>query len=588
MRIALEMSPTQVRLMAVTLISLVGAWLAWSVFQVNIEFDDGYATLTNARFRLGLSEHFYSNRAPLMALLMVPAEVLKNSLGLHPMDVRVAHALTALLHLAYLIGTWFLLVRVHGRDLCALLAYAAALTTPVFFSYAPFLSHDLFPGILALWMVYLADRHLQAPRLRHWMLLVVLGTILAMIKQTFALVWLAIVILTPMLLLLQRAKSDQWRAAAGLFAAAATSGIITWFAYGAALAPGFGNEPLWLRPWLQISLVSSNYASEGGAWAAFYPWVYVQNLWAYGILTMMLIVPGLALAIWKGTQLERLVALFWLFMVLCLHLTPYKEVRYLAFLAPFNAVLLVPILRRVWQERAFYRGVVLSVTAIGLALSAAEAQRIRDSYYAHVISDFLEPLPIHDAFQGRLIIGAPLSFVSPEGQAYYGDRYHRITHLTLNPIVSAYGYRTGHYLQLDHVRNINASVVRPGDIGLLASGALGRVEPFVRGNRQGLASDFVQVLGVAEIITLQREPGGYRVTGNHDGDTYVVLATSEDTLPSLLSNGHLDESDARRLFAWVELPAQVEVIAFRVLRRCNLGGCTRSGPSSTAGDSHSP
>jgi len=168
MRIPQKMNPNSVNALFGALLFLMGAWLAWSVIQVNIDLDDGYATLTNACFHLGQREHYYSNRAPLLAILLMPAEILKSALGLHPMDVRVAHAFMAILYLAYLIGTWVILVRLHGRDLSTLVGYTAALATPVFFSYAPFLSHDIFPGFLALWMVYLADAQLRIPSLGRW------------------------------------------------------------------------------------------------------------------------------------------------------------------------------------------------------------------------------------------------------------------------------------------------------------------------------------------------------------------------------------------------------------------------------------
>lgn len=584
MDVFLKTNPIRTSALLGLLLLLMGAWLVWSVVQVNIEFDDGYATLTNARFHLGQKEHYYSNRAPLMAIILIPAEFLKIILGLQPMDVRVAHAFIVLLHMVYLLGVWALLVRVHGRDLCSLIAYAAALVTPVFFSYAPFLSHDIFPGLLALWMVYLADAQLRAPLHGRWWAMVLLGAALALIKQSFALVWIGIVVILPLLLLIEKSDKRVWRTAIGLMLAALLSGLITWIGYGLALYPGLGAEPLWLRPWLQMTLISSNYDSVGGAWQAFYPWIYVQNLWAYGILAMLLVLPGLILALWRGSSFERLVALFWIFFVIALHLTPYKEVRYLAVLAPFNAVLLVQVLRRIWQSRLIYQWMVMLLLVTGLGLAFFEALRIRDPYYALAISDFLEPLPKANAFAGRVIMGPVLSFVSPEQFAFFGDRYHRITHLALSPIASAYDYRADHLIQLEKAFEISADMVRPGDIGLLANGAIGREKPFVRGNRQGLARGFTQILGLAELITLEREPGGYRIAEQERGASYLVISTSKGTRPSS-AQGHLEDSEAVRLFAWSELPQQAEVIAFRIIKYCNWNGCIRAGSSPETEDS---
>ncbi|MBK6740172.1 MAG: hypothetical protein IPG64_21240 [Haliea sp.] len=117
------------------------------------------------------------------------------------------------------------------------------------------------------------------------------------------------------------------------------SGAITWFAYGALLATPFGAEPIWWRPWLQIQAISRIYDIEGGALAGVRRSDLFRNLSAYGIVAMAPVLPGAAAAIVRGSSLERQVALFWLFLVAVLHLTPYKEVRYFAFLALLNAML---------------------------------------------------------------------------------------------------------------------------------------------------------------------------------------------------------------------------------------------------------
>ncbi|MCB1601428.1 MAG: glycosyltransferase family 39 protein [Xanthomonadales bacterium] len=560
--------------LSVAMLACLGCWLTWSALTVTVDSEDGYATLVNSLFYMQRGDHFLLYRPPLMAVLLMPAELLKSALQLQPMDMRAAHAVMALFNLIYLIGLWRMLVRVYGLDMPVLMAYAAAVLTPVFFSYAPFLNFDIFPGLLALGMVWLAARQLQEPSTRIWMALVIIGAALALIKQTYALIWVGLVVAMPVALIMEKATRTQWLTARQLVLGAALSGLLTWIGYAIALAPAMASDPFWLRPWLQITLITENYQTEGGAWAAFYAWVYLQNLWAYGLLAVALVVPGLAYCLARGSLFERLVALVWLFLVTAFHLTPYKEVRYLLVLAPLTAVLLVPVLRLIWQSSRAYRGLTVLVLVTGLSLSLAEAIRIRDPFYSQGITVFFEPLPKPEDFTGKLIFGRPLSFVSPESTAFFGDRYHRIMHMTISPIVAFHGYVQGQYLQVENADEVTADRVAPGDIAILASGALGRVAPFKRGNKTRLAQDFLQVLGLAEPITLTRAQAGYQIAGSQPGAQYLIVSTQAKTLPSLASMT-LDEGEAVRLFGWTSLPESAEVMAFRLLRRCTLSGCVR-------------
>jgi hypothetical protein len=553
---------------------LLTSWLVWAVFQVNIDFDDGYGNLANAGHFLGQRPEHFFNSAPLMAFLLTPVKLLSDGLGLHPLDLRPAHALMALLHIAYVIACWRLLVRIRGRDLPSLLAFAAAVATPVFFSYAPFINLDIFPGALMLWMVVLAHQQLHSPSPRIFWLLVLLGAALASLKQAFALIWVAIALGLPMLCWIEGAPRQQWLAAFRLWGAAVLSGVLTWLFYGAVLANPFAADPLWIRPWLQIQAISHIYDVEGGGWQVFYPWIYLRNVSAYGILAMLLVLPGLVLAFWRGQSIERLVAMVWLLLLVALHLTPYKEVRYLAFLAPLTAVLIAPVLQQVWQQREIYRWIALIALSAGLLLSVAEALRLANPYYQSAMMDFLEPLPTGQPPSGRLIMGGPLSFVSPESNAYFGDRYHRITHLMPEAIMSLYDYPAERLLRIKQTTDIQAQMVEPGDIWLLTKDLLVRKKPFVRGNHEGLDPSFFQLFAVAEWTTLLRQQGGYRISGPYPQAVFVLVSELDGGAPTLAST-QVDDATLARLYGWKEFPPRVQVLAFRILRRCSLSACQR-------------
>lgn len=555
---------------------LLASWLVWAVIRVGIDFDDGYGNLANAGHFLGWrAEHFF-NSAPLMAFLLIPAQLLSHWLGLHPLDLRPAHALMALLHIAYLTGCWRLLAEIRGRDLASLLAFAAAVATPVFFSYAPFINLDIFPGVLVLWMIVLAHRQLRSPSPRKFWALVLLGAGLASLKQAYALVWIAIVLSLPVLCWMERAPRAQWLAALRMLGAAILSGLITWLFYAAVLVNPFATDPFWLRPWLQIQAINHIYDVEGGGWQVFYPWIYLRNVSAYGILAMLLVVPGVVLAFLRGQSVERLVALVWLFLLLALHLTPYKEVRYLAFLAPLTAVLIAPVLYAIWQQRQIYRWLALIVLSAGLLMSTAEALRLANPYYQTAMTDFLEPLPVNQPLPGKLIMGGPLSFVSPESNAYFGDRYHRITHIMPEAIMSLYDYPAERLLRIRQTTDIHADMIEPGDIWLLTKDLLVRQKPFVRGNHEGLDPSFFQLYAIAEWITLVRQDGSYRISGADPRAAFVLVSEIPGGAPTLAS-GKVDEATMVRLYGSRDFPPNTRVLGFRVTRRCDLTACWRLG-----------
>ena len=94
----------------VAILTVIVIWVILAAILVDIEYYDGFDTISNSRLFLGKSWFFNPNRAPLMGLLLVPAEVVKEIWNLHPLEVRPHHLMMALLHIAYLIGVYYCLV----------------------------------------------------------------------------------------------------------------------------------------------------------------------------------------------------------------------------------------------------------------------------------------------------------------------------------------------------------------------------------------------------------------------------------------------------------------------------------------------
>src|SRR5260370_22049854 len=147
---------------------VIAAWLGAAACVVQIEYYDGLSAIANARYFLGATDRYVADRAPMMGLVLMPAELARTALGLHPLDVRPHHIFLALLHVAYFIMVYRLLTRVYGSSWLVFAAWTAAIPNFVFFSYSPFLSHDIIPGVILLSMLIWCDRFCSHPSYRLW------------------------------------------------------------------------------------------------------------------------------------------------------------------------------------------------------------------------------------------------------------------------------------------------------------------------------------------------------------------------------------------------------------------------------------
>jgi hypothetical protein len=402
-------------------------WLLLAGFLVQIDYSDGYAAVSNSQYMLGISERYFGQRGPLLAILLVPAEWLSNALSLHPLDLRAHHLSMAIIHAGYLIGVYWLLQGQVRHRVAVSIAFLAAMASFVFFSYAPFVSHDLFPGLLFLAMLVAAERFEQQRDWQSWVFLLLAGLSLSLVKHTYAVCWL-IVLLVRVLPWLSRGslKPSSLRTVFYLGMAAALSGLLSYLVYAWTLHGWAPDIPFWKRPLMQISAVSAAFADDP---TIHYPWwFYLRNFTAgYGILTTLLILPSLVLALRSTHRLRQSIALAWLLGMLAMQWIPFKETRYLAYLAPLSAFLMGHLLVFVWRKRARWQIGLVLLLLVDLFRGGLEASRVVDPFYtSNLFAEFLRPLPNHEA---AVIITRDPSFAPDRFSPLAGDRYHRIFHL---------------------------------------------------------------------------------------------------------------------------------------------------------------
>lgn len=561
-----------IRILFVALFTVTLAWLLLSLSFVNIDLDDGYTTIANTRYFLGESPDYFWQRGPLMALLLIPGEWLADSLGLHPLDVRPHHVVMVVLHAITLAGVWWGLRHHFGANSATRIAWIATMLTPVFFSYGAFISHDIFPGLLLLGQLLIAWRFLQHPSLMLWIALVVIGTLAPLIKHTYATIWIAVFLGVTAAAYSVGALTSQLKPLAALALAALVSGILTWCLYAAVLSSTYPDSSWWTRPYLQAQAFVAGFQREGNISDIIYQWVYLKNWTAYGILAMCFVLPALVLSWRDGNSLQRAAVITWISIVVLMALIRFKEVRYLAYLAPITAIVLTPMLTSCWQRRDLIPAFAMLLLTFGLGLSFREGLRIFDPYYRTTVTQFLAPLPAHDSIAPPIVMTGPMSFVSPEPYAFFGDRYHRVTHLNPEQIQALYGYPRGTVTTAFNRSEISGADFAPGAIFIFSNGMAARVPPISPDNRLTLQPDFIQLLAIAEDFDLQL-----------NGDWYLLPAPTLQPVmflhapglkhPPLANSSRFPADDLIQLLGMDQRAPTVHTLGFRIRSLCNIRGC---------------
>lgn len=423
-------------------LGLAVLWLAVAAGLVRLEYFDGLDSILNARFFTGTGPRYCETRGPFVGAALIPAEWARHALGLHPLDLRCHHVVTALLHAAYLVGGYAVLRRVFRPGLAVLLAFLAAVPTFVFFSYAPFVSHDIFPGLFLVLMLLLTDDFARGSRRGAWVWLVVLGAAAMAVKPVFSLFWGAVIASEIALAGRRDNRQGLARRVALLCGGAAASVAVTTLATAAVVGTIFPETPFLLRGLRHFVYLTI----EAHQRMVVEPiWVYVRNAPAYGPLAVLLVVPGLV-ASWRGTPLQRRFAVAWVALVVAFHLLSVRQVRYLAFLGLATAFVVVPavesLLRRRWGVAAVVGTLVVSFLPVHPYGVAGEMARIGLPFYrenparrflAHLEDDggrIARPVFVNEFL---------LSFVPERDTPFAGDLYHDVFHFGTHHLEGFYG-----------------------------------------------------------------------------------------------------------------------------------------------------
>ncbi len=397
-------------------------WLCYSALVVDIDNYDSYDTIHNTLYFTGETSYYLYNRPPFMSQLLIPARMIGKWLNRPPADVKVYHLELAIFHIFYLIFILNFLKKKFGLTGAVLIAFVSAITNFVFFLLTPFLTHDLLPGLFFLLMLILTESYTKEPKFYKFFALILLGGASALTKITFGLFWFAILTAT-FLLLFSKNQRIKISIFFHLATAAVLSALLYWITMAILLTHRYPSIAFIFRPWIQIKEVYANMPPN-----AYNPlWLYSYNFCFYGTLTMILIIPGLIMALRKN-YFHQLVALSWIISFMLMHCIRFRETRYLAFLMPLSAILIVEPLTELLKKKMFYLPVFL-LLSIDIYWGVNEAFAVKDEFYQKsqfkAFTSLLTPETPRFFFLGSMI-----STIPERVATFTGDIYHRIFHFS--------------------------------------------------------------------------------------------------------------------------------------------------------------
>ncbi len=500
---------------------LITLWLIACAFLIGGEYSDGYNTIANARFFFGDNPDYYFQRGPLAALVLWPVETILGALDSSRFDVRPYHIYSGLLHSAYLVGCWLLLKHTGQSFVPRIIAFAAAILSVIFFAYAPYLSHDIIPGLLFLLLIFLCNRWIRDPTVGRALQLVLLGTAVTFIKQTYAIFWVSLCVYAALAFLFKWNESRvSSRKVLLLFALAGLSGLLSWVGYGWFTAGEISEVSLLERPLVLLNSVSAQYNNEGDL-ALLFPWtLYLRNLHNYGIVTVLLLIPGIVLAFRGNDARLRMIAVCWLISVIMLQSVAFKEARYMAFLAPLSAMLIVPVISLLRRSRALFvalLAVILIDQFRGMTMAAAQLTSTPGIDIARFVGEVEN--------SGKIISSPNLSFAFMADSPIRHDRYHGIFHLSAENLFRI-GEGNTSVGRIADPRDFGSAGIEPGDRIFHSNMTLARIPPWGDSNRPHRLEDLVMAFGTAANIDLNLEGNQYEIQG-HDGKLIMFVPGTE-------------------------------------------------------------
>ena len=545
---------------------VVTVWLLACAFLVNGEYGDGYVTIANSRYLFSDNPTYHLQRGPLAAIMLWPVEVLVELFGVGPFEVTPYHLYSAVLHSIYLLGCWWALRSTGASPLARIIAFATAVTTVVFYSFSPYLSHDILPGLLFLLMIFLANRWLSEKSRMDAVLLVIVGAAVVLIKQTYALFWVVIVIYGVMAMLLRWDDGRvDWRKLLQLLGLAVLSASVTWIGYAWFAAEQWAHIPWYSRPWVLAVVVSEIFSESADL--NFPADLYLRNLHNFGVMAMLLVIPGVIVALRGKNARLRMIAMCWMMSAIVIQFTTFKEVRYLLFLAPLTAVLIVPAIEWAIKRRTLLIAMVLIVGVDQVRGLSAAAKQL-------TATATIDPVRFFESAgtEGRIVASEIISFVYDARSPLTRDSYHGIYHIGAQLIFQLQKAEFEVY-ELFDTADLGMANLQSGDRVYAASGEVRRIAPYSEDNSPSMLPEYIAIAGRAATFKLRRQSHGYVVDGHENSYVMLVPDSKRGKHTPLFSNSTFDVDQLEKVYGSLQDKNTLEVTGVIIDAMCRADSC---------------
>lgn len=587
---------TNIRYITLSILIIISLWVISSAYFVNVEYTDGYATIANTKVFLNQDilnpkslsfENFpkyFAERMPLNSILLMPAEWLARKLQFNVFDVHLHHLLFGLIHAFYIWIVYWLLYNYYIKKagsfiaqthLAVVIAFLASIPSFIFASYAPFLSADIYPGAIFLIMMFLTQRFVDTQHWLTWLMLICLGSCAPLIKHMYAFFWIIIIVVYGIPLLLDK----RYRIIIRLFSGALISAALAWLFLSLALRNWDPDSPLWILPYYQVLAIAKAHPLQDQiSWPW---WFYVNNFAAgYGTLTTVLILPGIGLAFFGKDTFLKKIAVAWILMFLLVTLVPYRETRYLAFLAPLTAFLIVSPIQWLLQYRRFWQVIATLLLSFDLIRFTIEATIIYNDFFSSdPIVSFLHIIDATANYKRPIFMPFSLSFASQNYTPLAGDKLHRIFNLHQSTIIRLYNHPSiiGIGMPLSGSAKEFKALQQPetlptNTILFLANKFLFRE---TGANGHYLPDNFTQLAAVVEKVTYKKTLKGYACDEmqNNKSAPFILIRSNakSDGLLSIPLRPVLAESEIVKL--GFTIANEITIYGFRVTAFCKMNKC---------------
>jgi hypothetical protein len=545
---------------------VVTAWLLACALLVNGEYGDGYVTIANSRYLFGDNPTYYLHRGPLAAIMLWPVEILVKLFDVGPFEVTPYHLYSSVLHSIYLLGCWWAIRSTGASPIARIMAFATAITTVVFYSFSPYLSHDILPGLLFLLMIYIANRWLSEGSRVDAVLLVIIGAAVVLIKQTYALFWVVIVVYGAMAMLFRWDDGRvDWRRFFHLLGLATLSASLTWIGYAWFAAEQWAHIPWYSRPWVLAVVISEIFGEN--AHLNFPADLYLRNLHNLGVLAMLLVVPGAVVALRGKNARLRMIAVCWMLSAIVIQFTTFKEVRYLLFFAPLTAVLIVPAIEWAIKRRVLLIAMVLIVGVDQVRGLSAAAKQL-------TATATIDPVRFFESAgtEGRVVASEIISFVYDARSPLQRDSYHGIYHVGSQLIFELQKGETEVH-ELVATTDLGMADLQPGDRVYVASAEVRRVAPYREDNSPNMLPEYIAIAGRAATFKLRRQSDGYIVDGHENSYVMLVPDSGPEKHTPLFSNSTFEVEQLEEVYGSLQDRDTLEVTGVIIDAMCRADSC---------------